>query len=184
MKSKNMLTPLNLLFVGFTSLIAGAQTETPVALTSEQSINFLRPAAELRGSDFQGCGGFYCSRWHGFHDANDYKCTPDQKIVASVSGLVTKVGWSKFGHPNLRYVRVRVSDLLEYDTHYLNDVVVAPGDMVQIGQMIGRCADLSEAYPTAYGMKNHVHQVLRYLAEPIDAENHPAIKIIPHSDAR
>lgn len=149
-----------------------------VAATSEAQspvVVFRRPAKERRGGDAQGCGGFHCSRGTRLHLANDYTCMPGDRVIASADGVVEKVGWSKTGFGHVRYVRVKVSPRLIYETHYVTIPLVSAGETVKVGQGLGVCANLSEMYPSARGMKNHVHQYVEWDGILIDAENHTAI---------
>ncbi|MEO0450989.1 MAG: peptidoglycan DD-metalloendopeptidase family protein [Pseudomonadota bacterium] len=151
-----------------------------MATTGDKSrhVEFIRPTSELRGGDAQGCGGFHCSRCARLHLANDYTCMPGDSVAASADGVVEKVGWSKTGFFNVRYVRIKVSSRLVYETHYLTDPRVIADETVKMGQTLGACANLSEMYPTARGMKNHVHQYVVWDGILIDAENHSAIDMV------
>ncbi len=141
------------------------------------SIDFVRPTKELRGADAHGCGGFRCPRGGRSHMANDYVCEPGVVVIASADGLVTRVGLSKTGYPDLQYVKVRVDGKVSFATHYLHDVTVVEGELIRTGQAIGRCADLKVPYPNAAGMKNHVHQYVYLNGQKIDAETHPMFEV-------
>jgi murein DD-endopeptidase MepM/ murein hydrolase activator NlpD len=153
------------------TLAASNQFEQPHPIT------FLRPTASKRGADPQGCGGFRCPRGSRLHKANDYYCAPGEPVRASAAGRIEKIGWSKTGFYNIRYVRVRVSAYLTYETHYLEHIPVSPGDFINAGESLGQCAETRQMYPHARGMKNHVHQYVEWDGDLIGAEDHPAIQI-------
>ncbi len=141
-------------------------------------LTLVRPTPLQRGADAQGCGGFSCRRAHGLHRANDYLCTPGDPIIASASGRVSKIGWSKRGSPDLRYVRVKVNDRLSFETHYLTNLEIDVGETVQIGSIVGYCASLKSSYPSAFGMQNHVHQYVTLDDHRIDAEANPKVDML------
>jgi murein DD-endopeptidase MepM/ murein hydrolase activator NlpD len=120
----------------------------------------------LRGTDKHGSGEWHSSRANGkAHNGIDIAAPANAKIMAPVSGTVSKLGWPS-NNPkkqHLRYVEV-----MDYFGNRHRCMYVAPtiekGERVEKGMTeIGVSQDLTKIYS---GMINHVHY------EVIDATGH------------
>lgn len=131
--------------------------------------DFTNPTGhEAREHDEWGSGHFGASRDGGGrrHEGVDYVGVSGQRVVAPISGYVTKIGYAYEGS-NLRYVEI-TNPALNYvaRAHYVKPTVEV-GDVVQMGAKIGTLASLQSRYR---GITNHVHLELYDAGKRIDAE--------------
>jgi murein DD-endopeptidase MepM/ murein hydrolase activator NlpD len=131
--------------------------------------DFANPTGhEAREHDSWGSGHFGDSRGGGGrrHEGVDYVGVSGQKVVAPISGYITKIGYAYEGS-SLRYVEI-TNPALNFvaRAHYVNPSVEV-GDVVQMGTKIGTLASLQSRYQ---GITNHVHLELYDAGKRIDAE--------------
>lgn len=132
--------------------------------------DFANPTGEApREHDGYGEGRFGASRDGGAreHAGVDYAAKAGQRVIAPISGYVTKVGFPYGDDERLRYVEITNPALnLTARVFYLNpDVEV--GQAVRVGKPIGRAATLQDRYP---GITDHVHLEVRDRGRTLDAE--------------
>lgn len=131
--------------------------------------DFANPTGRAaREHDGWGSGHFGDSRDGGGrrHEGVDYIGISGQKVVAPISGYVTKIGYAYEGS-SLRYVEI-TNPALNYvaRAHYVNPTVEV-GEAVQMGTKIGTLASLQDRYA---GITDHVHLELYDAGKRIDAE--------------
>ncbi len=99
------------------------------------------------------------------HEAIDYCCYPGTKVLAPVSGIVTKLGYPYGDDLAFRYVEVTAIDALRYRTFYIEPSVKL-GEAVMMGEtIIGVSQRLGERYPAndrhKYPITEHIHFEIR-----------------------
>lgn len=131
--------------------------------------DFANPTGRAaREHDGWGSGHFGDSRDGGgrLHEGVDYVGVSGQRVVAPISGYVTKIGYAYEGS-SLRYVEI-TNPALNYvaRAHYVEPTVEV-GDVVAMGGKIGVLASLQAKYQ---GITDHVHLELYDAGKRIDAE--------------
>jgi murein DD-endopeptidase MepM/ murein hydrolase activator NlpD len=131
--------------------------------------DFANPTGHAaREHDGWGSGHFGDSRDGGGrrHEGVDYVGVSGQKVVAPISGYITKIGYAYEGS-SLRYVEI-TNPALNYvaRAHYVVPSVEV-GEAVHLGDKIGTLASLQSRYR---GITNHVHLELYDAGKRIDAE--------------
>ncbi|MET0273759.1 MAG: M23 family metallopeptidase [Phenylobacterium sp.] len=133
--------------------------------------DFANPTGnQPRGEDAYGEGEFGARRDGGErrHEGVDFIADAGQKVVAPISGYVSKIGFAYAGDQNLRFVEI-TNPALHYAARvfYINPSV-AVGDAVAVGRAIGSMHTLQAKYPG--GMTDHVHlEVIDTKGQRIDA---------------
>lgn len=120
--------------------------------------DFANPTgAAPRAHDAYGEGRFGASRDGGVrdHEGVDYAANAGQKVVAPISGFVTKIGQAYADHPDLRFVEITNPALGHVARIFYVDPTVEVGQTVRLGDPIGQAHSLQAAYPG--GMTDHVH---------------------------
>jgi murein DD-endopeptidase MepM/ murein hydrolase activator NlpD len=131
--------------------------------------DFANPTGRAaREHDGWGSGHFGDSRDGGGrrHEGVDYIGVVGQKVVAPISGYVTKIGYA-YDNATLRYIEI-TNPALNFvaRAHYVEPSVEV-GDVVAMGAAIGTLADLQVRYR---GITDHVHLELYDAGRRIDAE--------------
>lgn len=119
--------------------------------------DFVNPTGgECRGHDNFGDGQFGASRDGGSrrHEGVDYTAKVGQTVVAPVSGYVTKIGYAYDNDKRLQFVEITNPALNYVARAFYVSPDVAEGQVVQLGQAIGKAVDLQRRYR---GITNHVH---------------------------
>lgn len=120
--------------------------------------DFYNPTGEaVRGEDAYGSGHFEASRDGGrrLHVGVDFMAQPGQAVAAPISGYVTRIGYAYADDHSLRYVEI-TNPALNYTARaFYVSPTVAEGDVVALGDIIGRQESLLGRYKG--GMTNHVH---------------------------
>ena len=113
---------------------------------------------ETRGQDDWGSGSFAASRSGKFHKGRDYKAEPGKEILSPIAGRVLRIGWP---YANERFRIIEIIDNNSISLWRLFYVLpcVKAGDLIEKGQLIGHCQNISAKYhhPKRRPMKNHVH---------------------------
>jgi murein DD-endopeptidase MepM/ murein hydrolase activator NlpD len=133
--------------------------------------DFANPTGKaVRTTDAYGCGAFGSSRDGGArrHEGVDFMADAGQRLVAPISGYVTKIGYAYPGDETLKFVEI-TNPALHYAARvFYIDPAVAVGQTVHVGQPIGVHHTLERKYPG--GMTDHVHlEILDIHGERIDA---------------
>lgn len=133
--------------------------------------DFANPTGKApRVHDAYGYGAFGASRDGGSrkHEGVDYMADPGQIVAAPISGYVTKIGAAYAGDSQLQFVEI-ANDAIGYTARaFYVDPSVEVGDVVRLGQQIGKAHSLQSKYPG--GMTNHVHlEVFEADQERLDA---------------
>jgi murein DD-endopeptidase MepM/ murein hydrolase activator NlpD len=120
--------------------------------------DFANPTGqELRTTDAYGCGDFGARRDGGTrkHEGADFKADAGQRVVAPISGYVSKIGFAYPGDTALKFVEI-TNPALHYQARvFYIDPAVELGQTVRIGQTLGAHHTLERKYPG--GMTDHVH---------------------------
>jgi murein DD-endopeptidase MepM/ murein hydrolase activator NlpD len=123
--------------------------------------DFVNPTGKSpRDHDAYGYGAFGASRDGGVrdHEGVDYTAAAGQPVVAPISGLVTRIGYAYSDAPELKFVEITNPALGYVARVFYVDPLVAVGDMVRLGHVVGRAHSLQARYPG--GMTDHVHMEL------------------------
>ena len=123
--------------------------------------DFANPTGQpTREHDAYGEGEFGASRDGGVrrHEGVDYDATPGQKVVAPISGFVSKIGYAYAGDVDLKFVEVTNPALGYVARVFYVDPSVEVGQAVRVGAVVGTAHSLQAKYPG--GMTNHVHTEL------------------------
>lgn len=122
-----------------------------------------------RGEDAYGEGRFHASRDGGArdHEGVDYLATPGQRVVAPISGYVSKVGYAYPDDQSLRFVEIDNPALHLTARVFYVDPSVEVGDAVAVGLPIGKAHSLQRRYPL--GITNHVHLEIVERGRKVDA---------------
>lgn len=150
------------------------QVSTPVwdgkDIDGDGAADFINPTGQgVRGHDAYGDGEFGASRDGGgrMHEGVDYVASAGQKVVAPISGFITKVGYAYSTSDPLRYVEISNPALkLQARVFYVRPGVRV-GEPVRLGSAIGRVSSLQRRYA---GITDHVHLELAAHGRRIDAE--------------
>lgn len=118
--------------------------------------DFMNPTGHgVRGHDAFGEGEFGASRDGGGreHAGVDYIAKAGQKVVAPISGYVTKIGYAYAGDSH-RFVEI-TNPALKFEARvFYVDPSVKVGDAVRLGDKIGSMDTLQKRYA---GITEHVH---------------------------
>ncbi len=121
--------------------------------------DFMNPTGKgVRGHDDYGYGHFGASRDGGgrSHEGVDYIAEAGQKVVAPISGYVTKIGYAYAGDSH-RFVEI-TNPALKFEARvFYVDPSVKVGDTVRLGDKIGAMDTLHTRYA---GITDHVHMEL------------------------
>jgi murein DD-endopeptidase MepM/ murein hydrolase activator NlpD len=132
--------------------------------------DFANPTGGARREhDAYGSGAFGARRDGGSrqHEGVDFIAETDQKVVAPISGYVTKIGFAYAGDGDLRFVEISNPALGYVARVFYVEPTVAVGDTVAVGRPIGHVHTLQEKYPG--GMTDHVHLEVTRKGRRIDA---------------
>ncbi|HEX8232982.1 MAG TPA: M23 family metallopeptidase [Caulobacteraceae bacterium] len=131
--------------------------------------DFVNPTGKtVRGHDGFGDGEFGASRDGGGrrHEGVDYIARAGQKVVAPISGYVTKIGYAYSGSYDLRFVEIS-NPALKFEARvFYVDPDVRVGQPVRLGTPIGKMSSLQGHYA---GITDHVHLELAERGRRIDA---------------
>lgn len=120
--------------------------------------DFANPTGlEARGHDAYGEGEFGARRDGGsrVHEGVDFVARAGQKVLAPISGYVTKIGYVYAGDADLRFVEI-TNPALHYQARvFYVKAKVRVGETVAVGEPIGTAHSLQKKYPG--GMTDHVH---------------------------
>jgi murein DD-endopeptidase MepM/ murein hydrolase activator NlpD len=111
--------------------------------------DFINPTGgKVRGFDDYGFGHYGASRDGGSrsHAGLDYVATAGQRVLAPLSGYVTKIGYTYVGDTDLRYVEIRNPALRYKARVFYVDPSVDVGQTVRLGDTVGRAHTLQERY--------------------------------------
>jgi murein DD-endopeptidase MepM/ murein hydrolase activator NlpD len=132
--------------------------------------DFANPTGKgVRGCDGFGCGGFGSRRDGGGrrHAGTDFDASPGQRVLAPISGFVTKIGEAYVDDGRYRFVEITNPAIRYVARVFYVDPSVREGQAVRLGHPIGRDHSLEPRYP---GITNHVHLELSRLGKAkIDA---------------
>ena len=120
--------------------------------------DFANPTGQgLRQTDAYGCGEFGASRDGGTrpHEGVDFIADAGQRLVAPISGYVTKIGFAYSDDSTLKFVEISNPALRYAARVFYIDPQVVVGQSVHLGQTIGLHHTLEKKYPD--GMTDHVH---------------------------
>jgi len=113
--------------------------------------------------DSMGAGYFGAPRGSRKHNGVDFSCYPESKILAPVTGEVTKLGYpygderyggSQHSEP-YRYVEVTAQDGKRHRVFYIKPSVEVGEVVVEGRDVVGYSQDLTKRHGGA--MVNHVH---------------------------
>jgi murein DD-endopeptidase MepM/ murein hydrolase activator NlpD len=120
--------------------------------------DFANPTGkDVRTFDAYGEGEFGARRDGGSrrHEGVDFIADAGQRVVAPISGYVTKIGYAYSSDPNLKFIEI-TNPALRYQARvFYVTPSVSVGDTVALGRPIGRQHSLVSKYPG--GMTDHVH---------------------------
>ncbi len=123
--------------------------------------DFANPTGKpMRQHDAYGEGEFGASRDGGSrrHEGVDYDASSGQKVVAPISGFVSKIGYAYAGDMDLKFVEVTNPALGYVARIFYVDPSVEVGQAVRVGAVVGTALSLQAKYPG--GMTDHVHTEL------------------------
>jgi len=133
--------------------------------------DFANPTGHgIRKTDVYGCGDFGAPRDGGErrHEGVDFIADAGQRLVAPISGYVTKIGFAYPGDNDLKFVEIDNPALHYAARVFYIDPQVKVGQAVHLGQAIGVHHTLEAKYPG--GMTDHVHlEILNTHGARIDA---------------
>jgi peptidoglycan LD-endopeptidase LytH len=134
--------------------------------------DFANPTGqEPRQADAYGEGRYGASRDGGMrrHEGVDYKADAGQAVIAPISGFITKVGYAYADDRELKFVEITNPALRYAARVFYVDPSVMEGQVVAMGDPIGRTHTLQDKYPG--GMTNHVHlEIIRPDGRRIDPD--------------
>jgi murein DD-endopeptidase MepM/ murein hydrolase activator NlpD len=156
-------------------MVAPAQAEQLVwrgaDIDGDGQSDFANPTGHAtRKTDAYGCGEFGASRDGGArpHEGVDFIADAGQRLVAPISGYVTKIGFAYPGDSTLKFVEISNPALRYAARVFYIDPQVVVGQAVHLGQTIGLHHTLEQKYPG--GMTDHVHlEIIDTRGERIDA---------------
>ena len=141
--------------------------------------DFANPTGNApRGKDAYGSGAFGASRTGHIHAGVDYVAEAGQRVLAPISGAITKVGQPYADDGSFRYVEI-TNRVTGYKARVMYvGPQVREGEAVQLGQQIGRAQTLQRRYPN--GITDHVHlEIARTNGRTLNAA-----ALVPVSNAR
>jgi len=92
------------------------------------------------------------------HNGIDFSCHPRTKILAPVSGLITKLGYPYGDDLTYRYVQIEDDEKDNHRVFYVNPTVSVGGFVEEGVTVIGVAQDLTTRYS---GITNHVHYEIK-----------------------
>lgn len=113
----------------------------------------LKVRPPIRGVDSFGSGAYLASRGNRKHRGIDFSAMPGSLVEALAEGVVTKLGYAYPDDLSFRYVEVTDSNMVKVRYFYISPLV-AVGNNIVIGDVIGKVQDLGTRYP---GITPHVH---------------------------
>jgi hypothetical protein len=140
-------------------------------LDGDGAPDFANPTGKgTRQTDAYGCGEFGASRDGGArrHEGVDFMADAGQRVVAPISGYVSKIGFAYADDSELKFVEI-TNPALHYQARvFYIDPTVEMGQAIHVGQPIGTHHSLEQKYPG--GMTDHVHlEIIDAHGERIDA---------------
>jgi murein DD-endopeptidase MepM/ murein hydrolase activator NlpD len=140
-------------------------------LDGDGAPDFANPTGKgTRQTDAYGCGDFGASRDGGVrrHEGVDFLADVGQRVVAPISGYVSKIGLAYPGDSELKFIEI-TNPALHYQARvFYIDPTVEPGQAIHVGQPIGTHHSLEQKYPR--GITEHVHlEIIDTRGERIDA---------------
>lgn len=124
----------------------------------------MRPVSGEVRNDVWGSGEFASSRGaERLHRGIDLKVTPNDVVVAPISGKVTKIGRPYSNAPQFHYVQID-GELERHRVFYIVPCV-GVGDVVEEGEAIGRADDVRLRYNEA--MTPHIHWERMVWVDPL-----------------
>lgn len=118
---------------------------------------------EFRGNDNWGSGAFGASRGGRTHNGVDLLAEEHEHILATISGKVTKIGYTYADDLSYRYIQIS-KDGYDFRVFYIRPTV-EEGQIVDKDESIGVVQDLGKRYE---GIPNHVHFEIKKGGEYID----------------
>ena len=141
--------------------------------------DFANPTGGVpRGHDEFGEGQFGARRDGGSrsHEGVDYVAVAGQDVRAPISGYVTKIGLAYAGSPDLQFVEITNPALGYVARAFYVSPEVRVGEVVRLGEAIGRVESLQRHYP---GITDHVHlEVLQPGGERVNAAQLIVTKLV------
>lgn len=119
----------------------------------------------IRGRDAKGEGHFGAARDGGRrkHLGVDLIAAHGTPVMSSVSGTVSRLGWTYSGDPHYRYVEVTTT-AGQVVRHFYVFPFVEANEAVEAGKTrLGTVQDLTRRYP---GITNHLHLEMRQAEDP------------------
>ena len=157
-----------------------------VDVDGDGQADFVNPTGEdVRTTDAYGCGEFGASRDGGErrHEGVDFRAEAGRKILAPVSGFVTRIGYAYPGDTTLRFVEINNPALGYAARVFYVDPTVQLGQAVRLGAVIGSHHTLERKYPD--GMTDHVHlEIIDRRGARIDPARLIVARVEPTSNAR
>lgn len=161
------------------SLIEPAKTSQSQGADTPQlpELMLLNPTGgEFRQPDARGQGHFGAPRGSRLHKGQDIVGQSGQDVLAPMSGVVTKIGYSYDDDLSFRYIHIKGEEA-SARVHYVkpsDDIKL--GSEVERGEVIGSLLSLKERYP---GITDHAHLELWVEGSRID----PAPYVVHSADA-
>ena len=107
----------------------------------------------LRLPDKFGAGYFNAPRGARTHNGIDLAVYVGSKVLAPITGKVTKVGYPYGDDLSYRYVEITDSVSRKWRFFYVEPAVKVD-DIIEVGNIIGTVQDLDKRYP---GITPHIH---------------------------
>ena len=114
----------------------------------------MKTISPIRQQDTWGSGGFGDPRGDRVHRGIDYNCAVHSRVLAPVTGKVTKLGYTYPDDLRFRYVQITDEKGLKFRSFYV-EPCVKKGDMViKDTNIIGTTQMLGHRYPS---ITEHCH---------------------------
>lgn len=130
---------------------------------------FCRPAENIRELDAAGGGRYLSSRGTRHHEAYDYLVNPGDLIVSPVDGKIDRIGFPYPGNRQLMFVQIIGRNGVVARVMYVASSL-PKGTNVSAGQFLGIAQDVRTQYPSANGMRAHIHVDVSINGQRVDFE--------------
>jgi hypothetical protein len=121
----------------------------------------------VRGTDAHGSGCFGASRSGHTHQGTDFVCAQGQEVLAPFDGVLNRYANPYPNSPAWKGAELKNTDGTLWVKLFYFTPSIAPGTIIQRGQVIGHAQKISDKYPD---ITDHVHMEVRRTATgtPID----------------
>ena len=122
---------------------------------------------KLRGLDPTGHGYYGAKRGNRKHKGLDILAAPGEKVKASITGTISKIGQVYRHTTEFKYIEI-INDIYRTRLMYVGPVNIKLHDRIKEGDIIGKVQNVADHWDN--GMQNHVHKEVYKYGQLTDPE--------------